>query len=212
MPDSGSSTYPRKLPSQARSRDLVEAMLTATARVLCEEGTDALTTNRIAEVAGVSIGSLYQYFPGKEALLASVLERELERDVVAIQGMLSREDTDLTLDLLVRSCVDALLEHSAQRALLHSLLLPLVGVLEREALVASARARLDHVFAQAMHACEAQWPAAWHDPQVRQRTWRMARAGLEAAFNALKVHHPQELGCPDVRRTLVRMTWSALGL
>lgn len=211
MHDSGSSTYPRKLPSQARSRDLVDAMLTATARVLCEEGADALTTNRIAEVAGVSIGSLYQYFPGKEALLAGVLERELERDVVVIQDMLV-PDTDLTLELLVTSCVDALLEHGAQRAQLHSLLLPLVGVLEREALVASARAGLDQIFAQAMHACESQWPDAWHDPHVRQRTWRMARAGLEAAFNALKVHHPEELGLPDVRRTLVQMTRSALGL
>jgi AcrR family transcriptional regulator len=68
-------TSPRKLASQERSRSTVDALLEATARVLVKEGYDRASTNRIAEVAGVSIGSLYQYFPSKEALVAAVIDR-----------------------------------------------------------------------------------------------------------------------------------------
>jgi AcrR family transcriptional regulator len=73
-------TDARKQPRQARSRALVEAVLDATERVLAQEGPEQANTTRIAEVAGVSVGSLYQYFPSREALLAAVIERRVERD------------------------------------------------------------------------------------------------------------------------------------
>lgn len=73
-------TEPRKQPRQARSRALVEAVLDATERVLAQEGPEHASTTRIAEVAGVSVGSLYQYFPSRQALLAAVIERRVERD------------------------------------------------------------------------------------------------------------------------------------
>ncbi len=60
---------PRKAPKQARSTTLVEDVLEAAARVLAREGARRFTTVRVAEEAGVSVGSLYQYFPNKEALL-----------------------------------------------------------------------------------------------------------------------------------------------
>jgi AcrR family transcriptional regulator len=72
-------TNPRKLASQERSRSTVDALLEATARVLVREGYDRASTNRIAEVAGVSIGSLYQYFPSKEALVAAVIDRHTQQ-------------------------------------------------------------------------------------------------------------------------------------
>jgi AcrR family transcriptional regulator len=72
-------TNPRKLASQERSRLTVDALLEATARVLIKEGYDRASTNRIAEVAGVSIGSLYQYFPSKEALVAAVIDRHTQQ-------------------------------------------------------------------------------------------------------------------------------------
>jgi AcrR family transcriptional regulator len=71
-------TNPRKIASQKRSRLTVDALLEATARVLIKEGYDRASTNRIAAVAGVSIGSLYQYFPSKEALVAAVIERHTQ--------------------------------------------------------------------------------------------------------------------------------------
>jgi len=72
----------RKTPRQQRSRQMVESLIDATARVLAERGLDNTTTNHIAEAAGVSVGSLYQYFPDKEALVEALLERmvsELEQ-------------------------------------------------------------------------------------------------------------------------------------
>jgi AcrR family transcriptional regulator len=68
-------TNPRKQASQVRSRATVDALIEATARILVSEGFDRSSTNRIAEKAGVSIGSLYQYYPSKEGLVAAVIDR-----------------------------------------------------------------------------------------------------------------------------------------
>lgn len=81
---------PRKSASQERSRLTVDALLEATARVLVKEGYDRASTNRIAQVAGVSIGSLYQYFPSKEALVAAVIDRH------------TQETTQLARDALIK--------------------------------------------------------------------------------------------------------------
>ena len=75
---------PRKTPEQDRSRATVEAIVEAAAHILVKHGYDAFTTNRVAERAGVSIGSLYQYFPHKDALLSELQRRhvaEIERGV-----------------------------------------------------------------------------------------------------------------------------------
>jgi AcrR family transcriptional regulator len=82
-------TNPRKAPSQQRSRSTVDALLEATARILIREGFDKASTNRIAEVAGVSVGSLYQYFPGKEALVAALIDRHNRAVMQAIQAELA---------------------------------------------------------------------------------------------------------------------------
>lgn len=69
---------PRKSPVQARSAAAVEALRVAAIQVLTQEGLSRCTTTRIAERAGVSVGSLYQYFPNRDALLAAVLEKHLD--------------------------------------------------------------------------------------------------------------------------------------
>ena len=68
---------PRKLPKQGRSKVLVDAIVEACEAILARGDTEQLTTNYIAEVAGVNIGSLYQYFPNKEAVLATVFTRKM---------------------------------------------------------------------------------------------------------------------------------------
>lgn len=65
----------RKQPVQQRSKALVDALLDATARLLVDVGYMELTTNKVADMAGVGIGSLYEYFPNKESLVAKVIER-----------------------------------------------------------------------------------------------------------------------------------------
>lgn len=72
---SARSAAPRKLPRQQRSRATVDAVLDAAAQILVSEGYEGFNTNRVAERAGVSIGSLYQYFPNKAALLTALRQR-----------------------------------------------------------------------------------------------------------------------------------------
>ena len=69
--------HPRKQPRQARSRDTVDVILKAAARLLATKGYAATTTNHIAEHAGVSVGSLYEYFPNKDALLVALMDAHL---------------------------------------------------------------------------------------------------------------------------------------
>lgn len=68
----------RRQPAQARAQQKVELILEATLRILDRKGPDALTTNHIASVAGVSIGTLYQYFADRQAIVDALVQRELE--------------------------------------------------------------------------------------------------------------------------------------
>lgn len=72
----------RKSARQSRARETIDAILDAAARIVSrDEAPLSLSTNRIAEIAGVSIGSLYQYFPGKDAVLHALIEREFNKIV-----------------------------------------------------------------------------------------------------------------------------------
>ncbi|USI73418.1 TetR family transcriptional regulator [Sphingomonas morindae] len=79
----------RKRPQQARSADLVEAVLTAAVQVLTAEGPDRFTTARVAERAGVSIGSLYQYFPNKAAILFRLQSDEWRENRARLHAILA---------------------------------------------------------------------------------------------------------------------------
>jgi AcrR family transcriptional regulator len=76
---------PRKTPVQARSTFTVEAISEATIQVLLTHGADRLTTSRVAERAGVSVGTLYQYYPNKRSLLFAVFEDHLDRVSRAVE-------------------------------------------------------------------------------------------------------------------------------
>ena len=79
---------PRKTPRQARSQSTVEAILEATARILAERGYAGTNTNIVAEVAGVSVGSVYQYFPNKDALVTALHERHGRQMQAVIEEVL----------------------------------------------------------------------------------------------------------------------------
>lgn len=76
---------PRKTPRQARSASSVEAILQATVQVLLQHGRPRLTTTRVAERAGVSVGTLYQYFPNKSSLLQALLREHLDGVALAVE-------------------------------------------------------------------------------------------------------------------------------
>ncbi len=82
---------PRKSPVQARSTASVDAMLEATLQVLLVTGKERLTTTRVAERAGVSVGTLYQYFPNKSSLLQAVLQRHFDEVAAAVEAVCAEQ-------------------------------------------------------------------------------------------------------------------------
>lgn len=102
-------TKPRKKASQERSRATVDVLVEATARILVKEGFDRASTNRIAETAGVSIGSLYQYFPGKDALVAAVIDRHND-DLMEIVSAALAQVAALPLEQAMRRIVAVAVE------------------------------------------------------------------------------------------------------
>src|SRR5262249_32980811 len=109
---------PRKRAKQDRARTTVEAILTAAAHILVREGFAAASTNRIAERAGVSIGSLYQYFPGKEAIVAALLERHVRQMLDAAERGLERSASG-PLRMRAREMVRMMLDAHAVDPALH---------------------------------------------------------------------------------------------
>ena len=128
-------TNPRKNATQMRSRATVDALLEATARILIREGFDKASTNRIAAVAGVSVGSLYQYFPSKEALVAAVIDRHNQELMRAVRGELA-EAMELPIKEGVRKLVAVAVKAHRIDPRLHLVLaeqIPRVGRLEKAA-------------------------------------------------------------------------------
>jgi len=127
------ATNPRKSAIQERSRATVDALVEATARILVKEGFDKASTNRIAEVAGVSVGSLYQYFPGKEALVAAVIERHQQEIMQTVRGELAEvlaEPVEKAMRMLVAIAVKAhRVDPKLHRVLAEQI--PRVGKLEK---------------------------------------------------------------------------------
>lgn len=109
----------KKKPKQERSRITVEAIVEATTRIIEDAGLGAVSTNRVAEVAGVSIGSLYQYFPNKEALIAEVRTRFGARFETAMLELLGRLPA-LGLRDAIRAWVTTLVELHAESPGVHN--------------------------------------------------------------------------------------------
>ena len=98
------------MPRQTRSKMMVTTIIDAAARVLAEQGFSGTTTNRIAERAGISVGSLYQYFPSREAVVAAVAERYSERMKASLEALLVQtqsQDLKTSLHQLLRGITDA---------------------------------------------------------------------------------------------------------
>lgn len=126
-------TSPRRQAIQPRARATVDAILTATARLLVREGYDRTSTNKVAEAAGVSIGSLYQYFPSKEALVAALLERHVE-EMSEILDRHVQETQHESVPESVERIVRAMLAAHAADPKLHKVLVeqvPRIGRLDK---------------------------------------------------------------------------------
>jgi AcrR family transcriptional regulator len=107
------TAVPRKRPAQRRSAETVDRILTAAARLFDERGYRGTTTNHVAEAAGISVGSLYQYFPNKDALLVALAERHLAETAVAFEGHLAElAAAEPPIEEVTRSLVALALAHN----------------------------------------------------------------------------------------------------
>ncbi|QDZ00600.1 TetR/AcrR family transcriptional regulator [Nitratireductor mangrovi] len=105
---------PRKSPLQGRSRATCEAVMEAAARILEQDGRQGLTTNHVAERAGISVGSLYQYYPGKEAILAALI-RQMRREMLADFEAAVVASRDANLAGTAKALVRAAVKHHLRR-------------------------------------------------------------------------------------------------
>ncbi|NTX03742.1 MULTISPECIES: TetR/AcrR family transcriptional regulator [Myxococcus] len=126
MPRTPSSR--RKHPRQQRAQATCDAILTATARLLIRDGYEATTTNHIAQEAGVSIGSLYQYYPNKEGLVFAVLEHHGTRWLAELETAL-RDFASAPLNIAVRAIIQQILSSKRLRSQLDPLRHVLLPVL-----------------------------------------------------------------------------------
>jgi AcrR family transcriptional regulator len=135
------SLQPRRTPVQDRSAATVEAIVEAAAQVFERHGYAAGTTNRIAERAGVSIGSLYQYFPNKDAILVALVERHIEEGESVLAPLIAEfAERPPPVGEALQRIVRALLELHRKRPALHRVLF------EEAPRPPRLRARLQRIF------------------------------------------------------------------
>src|SRR5690554_2507734 len=201
-------TLPRKEPVQERSRALVEALIEATARVLAAEGAEAITTNRVAEVAGTSVGSLYQYFPNKESLVAALIERELQHDIALVRGLVAA-NADLPLAKLVRLLLQEAVDKTLRRRALHQKILPLVDELHRSALLQTEREAISELFLalfmERWHELASRLTEADDAAEAIRCAAFIALKSMELSFNAVKVEAPEMLDREELPELLSRI-------
>ena len=195
---------PRKLPRQSRSRASFDAILDGCARVLERGGYEALTTNRVAEAAGVGIGTLYDFFPNREAIVVALAEQRLERLAAQVKAGLAEakgEDPHTALDRLIRRIVRGV---AADRALYRVLLREAIFVRDSR----GTRRALESLFELGLLAGErAGKRIALPDPPAD--AWVLGRALAHAALEIAW----QPRGAPARERlieALVRLTHRAL--
>ena len=192
---------PRKQPAQGRSRFTVRQIVEAAARVFEERGYAGANTNRIAERAGVSIGSLYQYFPNKESILAVLLEQhtqEVANAVEAIRRHVAEEPHDLVgvLEHFVEDMVEL---HSKNPRLQHVLL-------DEAPRPPHLKARLPELEQAAVESTEILLRA---NPQVRVEDHRtaayLAVQSIETLVHRFVVEPPDEVSRERFAAELVEM-------
>ena len=199
------STNPRKSASQERSRLTVDVLLDATARVLMKESYDRASTNKIAAVAGVSIGSLYQYFPSKEALVAAVIDRHVHEMFQVVRDALVKVATR-AIEVAARELVSVMIDAHRVNPKLHGVLaeqVPRTGRLENIESINREAYALVRAYLEA-HRDELDIP----DPDVAAF---ICVTAVEALTHAAVVRRPESLTdekaarlVDDVTRLVVR--------
>ena len=177
-------TSPRKAPRQERSRRTVERILDAAAHIFHEQGYTAATTNDIADEAGVSIGSLYQYFPNKDALLVALTRRHIESATAGLADLLGQLRPDAGFERILRQVVDFLVEQ-------HDLDELHVLVMHAAPRTHEINVELDRAKAQLVDLTSGLLSTAVEDRHHRALAARMVVAMIDAAVHDVIIRQPR---------------------
>ncbi|HEX7866405.1 MAG TPA: TetR/AcrR family transcriptional regulator [Variovorax sp.] len=198
----------RKAPTQQRSRVTVDVIVEAATRVLARRGWARFTTNEIAAVAGVSVGSLYQYFPDKLAIAEAIRERHLDEVLVALSGSGEGDNQAVPLDQRVERFVDGVIAaHSIDQALHHVLVdeVPLAARSSYPEFEAEYQRRYRALVASSANAGRA---AHDDDSNEDETAARMLSSAVEGVVHAAA--RRGDLGLPALRSELVRLVLAYL--
>jgi AcrR family transcriptional regulator len=189
-----------RTPRQARSRQTVECVLAAAAHVFAHRGYANTTTNHIAARAGVSIGSLYQYFPSKDALLLALAERHIESGFAKVMEEV-RAHREASVPDFLRTLVDALIAAHEIDPRLHEV------IFEEARLPASFRRRLEELEARAVEVARDLIEARIADlavPNPEIASFIVVQI-LDGLTHAMVLRHPEMLHAPEFRAEFVRL-------
>ncbi|MDX2012322.1 MAG: TetR/AcrR family transcriptional regulator [Myxococcaceae bacterium] len=196
----------RKHPTQRRAKVTVDAILRATAHILKAEGFAACSTNAVARRAGVSIGSLYQYFSSKEALVAALAEQHAESGQALLLEMvgLAALEGPQTIEAQVRRYIEAMVRLHADDAELHRVLMQQVPS------IPEAVAAVNRVSNRSGDAVRA-WLESRRD-ELRPLDPAVATfvlvTSVEAVTHLQLMERPKQL---DVATLVDELTWLVLG-
>lgn len=195
----------RKLPVQGRAQHTVRAIFKATAQIIDKEGLEGLSTNKIAKVAGFSVGTLYQYFPDKEAVLHAMITAERRRVMAEMQVILQdvvagRQTPQEGLRLRIRALIQAFgVGNPLNRAIVR-----LAWQMDHvDAMIQAQREGAEHI------------AIAWAEIQSREPGLRppspaLLFAGTRGVLGAIRsacLENSPLLGTQAFEDELVRMVW-----
>lgn len=197
---------PRKRPTQERARATFDAIVEAAELLLGDTPLASLTTQGIAERAGVSVGSLYQYFPTKQAIVATVVERDVDTVYQAMQ-LLFRANVGQPLEDLITIMVQGVLSTFRSRLQFYRNVLPEIARLERDGSIRGVSERASRLVLEAaeQRSAEVVVPRERHE----MAAFLVARATNLLAHAAV-IERPELLADPRFAEELTQLTTAYL--
>ncbi len=199
----------RREPTQERAQRTIQTIFEATAQIVEQEGESGLTTNKVAKKAGFSIGTLYQYFPSKEAIVLAMVQRYREKVQAELQDLLDEAVAERRpVESVVRDVVRLLVEHFGAGSRSRRALIRLGWRLDHQERITEALRQGAERNALALGQI-----VALGDASVRPPTPAMmfvATRALMGAIRSASLEDSPLLGTPMFEDELVRMLWGLL--